>query len=286
MINISGYISGHDEEIEEQKKLIAVNSCGFYKLVKQPQMLTIRPEGRLDFQLLYILKGKMTFTIGEKDYIASEGTLFFYFPRQPQYYYYKLVDSPEVYWLHFSGAGIREHLAYLGFQENTLYPVGFKNEYTLIFDKIIKELQLRRAHFSQLTDLYGLELLTQFSRSILEAGSQINYQNGQIQNIIELINKDISNTRSINEYAKMCNMSTCWFINCFKAYTGLTPQQYITGIRIIKARELLSFSSLNVNEIATIVGYDNPFYFSRIFKKNTGVSPQGYKNAAGQKYTL
>lgn len=58
----------------------------------------------------------------------------------------------------------------------------------------------------------------------------------------------------------------------------MTPQQYITDIRVTKAKELLLYSSFNITEIASIVGYDNSFYFSRIFKKNTALSPREYKN--------
>ena len=46
---------------------------------------------------------------------------------------------------------------------------------------------------------------------------------------------------------------------------------------MIKARELLSASSYNVSEIAAMVGYDNPLYFSRLFKKTAGISPREYR---------
>ena len=46
-----------------------------------------------------------------------------------------------------------------------------------------------------------------------------------------------------------------------------------------KARELLLDSSLNINEIANVVGYNNSLYFSRVFKKNSGVSPSEFKKA-------
>lgn len=278
MITISGYVNDIDEDIVDNKNLISVNSCGFYKMVKRPHFDTIRPDGRLDFQLLYVAKGSANFSVQGEDYIVPEGSTVIYYPCQPQYYSYNLSQNTEVYWLHFSGAGIEAHMERLGFKNRSYYKVGIKNEYINIFDKIIKEIQLRAEHFIELSNLYALELLSLMSRGMLDGNLNLYRANEQIQNVIELINKNIHNKQSVNEYAKLCSMSTCWFINSFRTYTGITPQQYITNIRISKAKELLSYSSFNITEIASIVGYENPFYFSRIFKKNTGLSPREYKN--------
>ena len=72
-------------------------------------------------------------------------------------------------------------------------------------------------------------------------------------------------------------MSVSWFIRNFKEYTGTTPTQYILSLRISNAQSLLESTSYNVTEIANIVGYDNPLYFSRLFKKQCGVSPSEFR---------
>ena len=61
---------------------------------------------------------------------------------------------------------------------------------------------------------------------------------------------------------------------------GKPPRKYLTSIRVKKARELLESTDYGVGEIGNIVGYDNPLYFSRIFKKQTGISPAEYRKAA------
>ena len=72
-------------------------------------------------------------------------------------------------------------------------------------------------------------------------------------------------------------MSVSLFIRNFKEYTGSTPLQYIVSIRITNAQRLLETTTYTVTEIGHIVGYENPLYFSRIFHKQKGVSPSGYR---------
>ena len=66
-------------------------------------------------------------------------------------------------------------------------------------------------------------------------------------------------------------------------YTAITfvffPLQYILSIRIYNAEALLKSNQYNVTEISSIVGYENPLYFSRIFKKVKGVSPSEYRKS-------
>ena len=73
-------------------------------------------------------------------------------------------------------------------------------------------------------------------------------------------------------------MSVSWFIRSFKEYTGSTPTQYILSLRISNAQTLLGSTNYNITEIAEIVGYDNPLYFSRLFRKQSGMSPSEFRN--------
>lgn len=83
----------------------------------------------------------------------------------------------------------------------------------------------------------------------------------------------------IRELAGKYHMTYNWFIRCFKDFTGSSPQAYLTDIRIDKAKDLLGNQSFHIAETASLVGYSDPLYFSRIFKKKTGCSPNAYKKS-------
>jgi len=71
-------------------------------------------------------------------------------------------------------------------------------------------------------------------------------------------------------------MSVDWFIHSFKSVMKVPPMQYITSLRIAAAKGDLENSNKSIAEIAA-VGYDKALYFSRIFKKRTGMTPSEYK---------
>jgi AraC-like DNA-binding protein len=62
----------------------------------------------------------------------------------------------------------------------------------------------------------------------------------------------------------------------FRKFENITPLQFLTAVRIKEAQHLLKTTQMNIGEIALACGYDDPLYFSRVFKKNVGVSPKMY----------
>lgn len=87
--------------------------------------------------------------------------------------------------------------------------------------------------------------------------------------------KDIS----LDDVSRVVNISPYYFSKIFKEESGLNFIEYLTNIRIDKAKKLLENSNLSVKEICVSCGYSDPNYFSRSFKKNVGVTPTEYKDS-------
>ncbi|RPJ36485.1 MAG: AraC family transcriptional regulator, partial [Chloroflexi bacterium] len=85
---------------------------------------------------------------------------------------------------------------------------------------------------------------------------------------------------SLNEVAAQVNFSPNHFSAVFSEETGGTFRDYLTGARLEQARKLLRSTRLKCSEVAFQCGYNDPHYFSMIFRKNTGQTPQQFRHEA------
>ena len=277
MYSNAGYLYSVDDDIVDMEHPLTVTCCGIYKLIHRKVMCTSRPSGRLDYQLLYVVSGKAYFYFEEETLVVSAGHMVLYRPDIAQLYEYFLEDSPEVCWVHFTGYEAEELLDKTGFSNTVSLYCGVSHGFQELFSQMIRELQLKRPCFEDLLPLYLRQLFTKIQRSCLEVSSDHYRCSKEIASAIHYFNEAFSREISIENYALSQHMSVCWFIRSFKRYTGVTPLQYITTIRINKAKELLKDSGYSIQEIGSLVGYDNQLYFSRMFKKQTGCSPSQYR---------
>ena len=74
-------------------------------------------------------------------------------------------------------------------------------------------------------------------------------------------------------------MQTTYFIRRFGKVYGLSPQSYLTRLRINRAMELLSSTDMSIEKVAKSVGIPDTSYFSRVFKNQCGTSPGTYRSA-------
>jgi two-component system, response regulator YesN len=81
----------------------------------------------------------------------------------------------------------------------------------------------------------------------------------------------------LNDVAARVNLSPSHFSVVFGKETGQNFKDYLIGVRIQKAKELLRSTALKSTDIGSLVGYQDPHYFSFVFKKNTGFSPSEFR---------
>lgn len=98
-----------------------------------------------------------------------------------------------------------------------------------------------------------------------------------IQNFADDYERQLDTAQLALEYG----MSPKKFRNYFKSLTQKTPKEYLIGHKIERAKELLATGRYQVGEVAYMLGYDDVFYFSKLFKRKTGISPKAYKEQKG-----
>lgn len=280
----SAYLNNSLRDFMDKSRPLIVGSCGTYHLFTKERLPTQRPKGRIDFQLLYIASGQAHFYF-EKDQetIITAGHMVIYRPKEMQKYVYYNTDQTEVYWVHFTGRDVKKMLRKYGIRDDmrVIYS-GTSLEYTRIFKQMIYELQLCQVDYPELLSMLLEQIFILLHRQLLKDKKIRNeYLESEMELAAQYFNENYNTNISIEDYAASRGMSISWFIRSFKQYMNTTPMQYIVSLRITNAQILLETTNYSVSEIGFIVGYDNPLYFSRIFRKQKGVSPKQYREQAG-----
>jgi len=98
-----------------------------------------------------------------------------------------------------------------------------------------------------------------------------------IRLILNEMRQNYTENITLTDLAKKYNISISHLSNLIKEELHLPYSEYITSKRIQKAKELLTDENLSIEEIAERVGYGDYFYFTKVFKKNCGISPSKYR---------
>ena len=275
----TAYLNNTLHAIKDKSKPLIVTSCGTYRLYTKPKLPTLRPRGRVDYQLLYIAAGKAHFYFDGKEQIITAGHMVLYRPKEPQKYDYYGEDQTEVYWVHFTGSDVKNILRSYGLTDDKrVFYCGSGLDYQNLFRTMINELQMCKEKYSEMLEMYLKQVFIMLERYFANAARTEPIRViEEIDKATKYFNEHYNEDINIEEYTQKNYVSISWFIRAFKQCTGSTPMQYILSKRISNAETLLLDHSYNITEIAQIVGYDNPLYFSRIFKKIKGLSPSEYR---------
>lgn len=275
----SGYLHNTRVPIKDKSRPLVVGSCGTYRLKTQKKLPTWRPRGRLDYQLLYVASGKAHFFLNGREEIVPAGYMVLYQPRQEQHYEYYGEDKPEIYWVHFTGSHVRAILRRFEIPMNEhIFFSGVSSAYQHLFKEMIRELQTCRTGYQELLEMYLRQIFLLIQRTRQESAPTVStYLQKEMEHARQYFQEHYNEDIQIKDYAKSRSMSVSWFLRNFKEFIGQPPAQYLLAIRMNNAVSLLETTDYNVAEISVIVGYDNPLYFSRLFKKHKGVSPSEYR---------
>ena len=283
-INVA-YVDEENPNIEDLTVPLRINNCGYYRVHTTPVIETPHPEGRNDYQLLYIAAGKGEFYFkGSKEpTIVTKGNMILFRPGEPQVYYYYAVDKTEVYWVHFTGWKVEEYLERyeLPHHENVFY-TGVTPDYPWIYNQMIRELQLQRVNYEDMISLYMHHIFITINRYIKEGRETKNDTINDIERAAHYFKDNYNKPISVEQYAAEHLMSVNWFIHSFKSVMQVSPMQYIISLRISMAKGYLENSTKNIAEISLEVGYENALYFSRLFRKYTGMTPTEYRKKRGK----
>lgn len=273
MVNASCYDSSNIDTPNSSCPIVAT-SAGHYQLLTRPNFYTMH-QGRQDHQLLYVRNGSIHYYLGEQEFVAPQGSMLIYHPKQVQHYIYFLEDNSDIYWVHFSGSNVPQILDGLGLYRKTCCPGIVDPKYDTFFNEIINELLYRKANFMELSSLFmhGLLLYIHRNQSVhVTRKSSL----AIVENIRNILDSNYQTDVVFSDLAREFYISPSQLTKYFTAQCGVSPRQYLSDLRISKAKALL-LSKTPIKHIAELVGFSDQLYFSRFFRKRVGVSPSEYR---------
>lgn len=268
--------------IEEIKKNPLINGLyvtdiGFYPNARFHYR--DRKEGIDEHILIYNLDGKGKIKIGSREHEILPNHFFVIPAHTPHTYYSDEEDPWNIYWVHFSGEKselfpkITGHINVI-----SPSPVSRKKERTELFTEILINLSMGYSRENlEYTNLCLWHLMASFMyinqfRQILK-GSQTGFTTQAINFMRENLNKPLK----LNNMARAAGYSASHFSKLFAEKTGHAPMEYFNQLKMQEACRWLDTSTLSIAEIASNLGFSDPFYFSRTFKRIMLQSPAFYR---------
>ncbi|MEW6130255.1 MAG: AraC family transcriptional regulator [Acidobacteriota bacterium] len=120
-------------------------------------------------------------------------------------------------------------------------------------------------------------LLVELNRAKIKQGGEIYKPDALFLKFLETIRANFSKKLTVRQIAKILATTESRLNELSKLHTGRTAQSVIYGLVASEAKRLLTYEKLSVKETAFRLGFDDPFYFSNFFKKQTNLSPKMYK---------
>ncbi|MBQ7820726.1 MAG: helix-turn-helix transcriptional regulator [Clostridia bacterium] len=249
------------------EKPIHIGNSGYY-IDMYSDVRTNRPNGRMDYQLIICASGEGEAIINRRRHIIRRGDAILYKPHEPQLYAFK--EGASFGFIHFSGTEMQSICNELSLNGNIYRVVNhaaFTNACRSMSD----------AYFENRpgAEVYGIGILLTLLAML---SPQKEHSNTKFSKIKEAAQNSKAMSLSLKEMADMCSMSEYHFLREFKRIEGKTPHEYIVSSAIERAKLMLD-TGMKINEIAGELGFADPLYFSRVFRKYTGMSPSEYRKS-------
>lgn len=232
------------------------------------------PYTREVYLLNFVKEGFAIFLINNKNVTIKAGDFYVLYPNS-QISYHTAPDIPwSIQWLAIDGAQVETILSQLNLsRQKPFFAVHQTKRVALLFDRLFENtnhLGLTSRLSSQAT-LYEL-----FSLLAEEQIPAVN--NTHVKKALEIMNEQFSTSLTVQDIAKQLHLNNNYFSKLFKQETGASPLAVLQKIRFERAADLFKNTDMSVTEVSCAVGFSDPLYFSRAFKRYFGCNPSSYHN--------
>lgn len=252
-------------------------SLGYYPKAKGHY--TYRKNGLPENFLFYCVDGHGWYKIENEKFEVGPNE-FFILPQNKEHAYGSSDEHPwSIYWIHFGGDALSSfNLLNTVDKANAATYIKDNGDIIHLFEKIYKTLE---AGYSIDNLMFVNMCLRHFVSLFIYNGKHYpvsqNTKADWIDSVVAYMQEHINSNITLDELCKHCNYSMSRFSNLFKQKTGYAPIDYFIQMKMQKATQQLDFTDRSIKDIALSMGFEDPYYFSKRFRKVIGVSPQKYR---------
>lgn len=232
-----------------------------------------RPRGCTETVILLCVAGRGTVTIDRETHTLTPSTSIAITAGAPHSYEASAEDPWSIWWMHVRGTDSHELAEQTLGRRGPVTRLRSLDRVVALFDELVASME-RRLSPAQLLLASGIawNLLTR-----LAADSVLPGEGSALERAMRYLEARVEGSIQVGELAALVGLSPSHLSALFREATGGGPAAFHTSLRMARARTLLDTSTLSVREIAAAVGYTDPLYFSRHFRRLHGQNPTQYR---------
>jgi AraC family transcriptional regulator, arabinose operon regulatory protein len=242
-----------------------------------------RPEGSLDHIWIYAVEGQGWCEIAGQLWTIPEDTVLLIPAHVPHYYGAVEEDPWSIYWIHFTGR-LAEHFCRLldVTEKNPLFQLERSPAVLSAFEAIYRPMSLAHVYSHLVSGAGALaHLLSMNNVERFSTNTRTQTAEANLDKTIEFMRDNLGKRVSLGQLARLAHMSPSHYSITFKKRNDHSPIEYFNRLKIQRACQLLVTTNEPVQTIARDFGFDDPYYFSRLFRQLVGVSPSHYRRGIG-----
>ncbi|MBQ6895062.1 MAG: helix-turn-helix transcriptional regulator, partial [Clostridia bacterium] len=214
------------------------------------------------YRLVYILEGSAAFCFENEKMISKKGDILLLAPAND--HEVKVIGDENYAFISMSFSAEISHFFSVYQANKPEAEEIFKNAYRLFtMNDEYKQFYVKGYIYPLVCD-------------IIKENNPIVFSKPEIERVIVFINQNYCNKITLDELSEISGYSLTHFKRLFLEHTKTSPKKYINHLRINKAKNLLKSNLFTISEVAVRCGFENIYYFSNAFKKETGLSPKEY----------
>lgn len=262
---------------------LAIHSMGYFPNAEHH--FIDRPAGTDEYILIYCVKGEGWYVLDGERHTVKANQFFLLPPNRAHSYGASNRHPWFIYWFHFKGEKACETMQLLtGVKTIEISDRSRIADRTAMLDEMLNvmegKIDMRRICYvnMMLANLLATFIFVDVYRDAKQPSNTTGCNISFISKATHFLNENVENRLTVKDMAAYMGYSESQFYRLFYEHTGYAPMSYFLHLKIDHACNLLANTSLHIYQIAMKMDFDDPYYFSKFFKKMTGKSPQQYRN--------